>query len=165
MKQMIIRIKPVPKESVRAVLEANGIRINRYAEEYFAHPGFVTEDWPPNVRVVILSPSELGFTEAASFGDITQRAIAAGYRLCRPATGFYLRLQFRDQEQSRNSVLTGLHQSPDRAVTVATAPLNPDDAFPKGLYLRNLEGTLWLRGYRCDASYLWSEDDLFAFEM
>ena len=34
----------------------------------------------------------------------------------------------------------------------------------KGLYLRNVDGKLWLRGYICDAAYRFPGDALFAFE-
>ena len=39
-----------------------------------------------------------------------------------------------------------------------------DDAFPKGLYLRNADGILWLHGYAYDPAYRFSGADLFAFE-
>ena len=39
-----------------------------------------------------------------------------------------------------------------------------DDELPKGLYLRNVDGRLWLRGYVCDSAYRFSSNDLFAFE-
>ena len=65
---------------------------------------------------------------------------------------------------SRNSVLSGTHRAPDQAVTVLTAVLEEDNDFPKGLYLRNADGKLWLRGYVCDAEHHFSGDDLFAFQ-
>ncbi len=64
----------------------------------------------------------------------------------------------------RNSVLSGTHEAPDRAVTVLSEILEENDTFPKGLYLRNVDGVLWLRGYTCDAEYRFPADTLFAFE-
>jgi hypothetical protein len=42
--------------------------------------------------------------------------------------------------------------------------IEQDDAFPKGLYLRNADGNLWLRGYICDDAYRFPGDAMFAFE-
>ena len=81
-----------------------------------------------------------------------------------PCTGLFLRLAWRDQPQSRNSVLSGTHSAPDLSVTVLSEIPEQSDAFPKGLYLRNVDGKLWLRGYICDAAYRFPGDTLFAFE-
>ena len=70
-----------------------------------------------------------------------------------------------DQPQSQNSVLSGTHSSPDGAITVLSELLEGDDAFPKGLYLRKVDGNLWLRGYVCDSAYRFPGDALFALEM
>lgn len=43
-------------------------------------------------------------------------------------------------------------------------PLEPDDSFPKGLYLRSVNGTLWLRGFVCDNGFVFNGCDLFAFD-
>ena len=79
-------------------------------------------------------------------------------------TGFFLRLAWTDQPQSQNSTLTGTHGSPDQAVTVLSEIIEQNDTFPKGLYLRNVDGNLWLRGYVCDDAYRFPGDALFAFE-
>jgi len=54
-------------------------------------------------------------------------------------------------------------RSPAGALKVASAPLSDDVAFPKGFYLRVVDGTLWLRGFRCDDEYRFTPDDTFAF--
>ena len=69
-----------------------------------------------------------------------------------------------DQVRSENSVLSGTHRAPDGAVTVLSEFIEEDDDFPKGLYLRNVDGALWLRGYICDKTHNWSLADVFAFE-
>jgi hypothetical protein len=48
-------------------------------------------------------------------------------------------------------------------VKVASAPLSDDATFPKGFYLRVVDGTQWLRGFRCDDEYRFAPDDTFAF--
>lgn len=62
------------------------------------------------------------------------------------------------------SVLSGTHRSPEQSVVVLSEETERDDAFPKGLYLRNADGILWLHGYAYDPAYRFSGADLFAFE-
>lgn len=40
-----------------------------------------------------------------------------------------------------------------------------DDEYPKGFYLRVVDGRAWLRGYRCDDGHSWSPDDRFIFQL
>ena len=46
-----------------------------------------------------------------------------------------------------------------RRITVHARPI------PRSLYLRKVEGVLWLRGYVCSEDHRWSPDDVFAFEL
>lgn len=164
MKTIKIHPVPVPKEQIFALLEEHSVRVNDSARAYFAHPLFDSDSPSGELRVVIASLRELGFEEGAALPEILGRVPSLGFKLCRPATGLFLRLAWTEQPQSADSVLTGRHRAPDGAVTMLSEILEPDDAFPKGLYLRKVDGELWLRGYRCDALYLWSPDDLFALE-
>ena len=74
-----------------------------------------------------------------------------------------MRLSWLDQPASGNTVLSGRHEVPDQPVTVLSELLDQDNAFPKGLYLRNAAGVNWLRGYVCDESCRFPPDALFAF--
>ena len=155
---------PIPKCEIPAVLKTNNICVNEYAKAYMNHPCFQTVDTCSQVTVALCSLHELGLDNCAVFADIFSRAASFGLYPCQPNTGLFLRLSYLNQPQSRDSVLSGTHHSPDRAVTVLSELLESDDDFPKGLYLRNVDGTLWLRGYICDEAYGWSADDVFAFE-
>ncbi len=155
----------IPKNRILAILDANGVRINDYAKAYFAHPSFSPDVPSDVVHVAIVSLLELGFESGAALPEIMQRISTSGFRLCHPATGLYLRLAWKGQPKSGNSVLTGQHRSPDGAVTVLSASLDADDAFPKGLYLRSVDGILWLRGYVCDDLFKWSPEDVIALEV
>ena len=146
MKEITVHAQPFPKEQIEEILRRNGIQINHYAEEYFAHPAFITEE-AEDITVRILSLRGLGFAEGATLPQIFSR--------------LFLRLAWKEQPASLDAVLSR-HAAPDAAVTVLSEPLEKDDAFPKGLYLRNVEGTLWLRGYICDAEYCFPPDAMFA---
>ena len=165
MLRLEVPVFPVKKDAILSLLEENGIRVNEYAKAAcFGHPNFSCSSVSGPVPVVIASLSELGCKDGATLPVILQRIPSSGFRLCRPELGLFLRLFWKDQPESRDAVLTGRHRAPDRAVTVLSEPFEADDVFPKGLYLRNVGGALWLRGYVCDALHVWSPDDLFALE-
>ena len=161
METIRIRTFPAEQETIPALLEEKGIRVNAYALQYFSHPRFAA-NVPEEMELVILSLKELGLCGEITLPDIYSRTEKLGYLLCPPCTGLYLRLAWTDQPQSNDSVLTGSRRAPDGSITVLSAVLEEDDDYPKGLYLRNVDGTLWLRGYICDNSHIWSENDRIA---
>ncbi len=163
MQEIKLTAGSVPADRIPRILEENGIRVNAYAEQYFSHPRF-SAVLPENTAVTVASLREIGLEDGAVLDEIFQRLPQVGLRPCSPGTALFLRLAWSDQPVSRNSVLSGTHEAPDRAVTVLSDILEENDAFPKGLYLRNVDGVLWLRGYTCDAEYRFPADTLFAFE-
>jgi len=38
-----------------------------------------------------------------------------------------------------------------------------DENYPNGFYLRNIDNSLWLRGYKASEDYEWSLDSEFIF--
>ena len=154
----------LPADQVLHELEERGIRINHYAEKYISHPRF-SAGQPGEITVAVVSLEELGLENGASLEELFRHIQGTPFKPCPPDTGFFLRLAWTDQPQSQNSILTGPHSSPDQAVTVLSELLEQDDACPKGLYLRRLDGNLWLRGYVCDSAYRFPGDALFALEM
>lgn len=159
----IKRVPMTPDQSLRK-LEEHGILINHYAEQYISHPRF-SAGRPGEMTVAVTSLEELGLERGATLDELFRHIKGTQFSPCPPDTGFFLRLAWTDQPQSQNSILTGTHSSPNRAVTVLSEMLETDDAFPKGLYLRRVDGNLWLRGYVCDSAYSFPGDALFAFEM
>ena len=144
------------------LLEKRGILLNAYARTYLKHPKLHEMELPDRFRLVLLTPSELGFAEGCTTQQLIDRVQALGLAPCHPMAAVFLRLHLTDQPESANTVLTGSHRSPDGSITVLSQPLSADDAFPRGLYLRNVSGQLWLRGYVCDADFRWSPSDVFA---
>ena len=84
--------------------------------------------------------------------------------VCPPDAGPYLRLALQSQADAPDRVLSG-GRSPAGALKVASAPLSEDANFPKGFYLRVVDGQRWLRGFRCDDEYLFSPVDRFIFQL
>ena len=151
------------KEHILTVLNEHDVSINHYAEMFFQHTGFTTE-LSNERRIAITSLQEIGLESGATLAEIARQIPKYDLFPCPANTGLFLRILWKDQPQSNNSILRGTHSAPDQAVTVYSEPLRQDDAFPKGLYLRNIDGRLWLRGYICDAEYRFPAESLFAFE-
>ena len=53
--------------------------------------------------------------------------------------------------------------APVGSLTIAAQPPSDDPSFPTGFYLRALDGTRWLRGFRCDADHRFAPGDRFLF--
>lgn len=163
MLRISIKRVPMTAEQSMQMLKERGILTNRYAEKYISSLCFSARG-PEEITVVIASLEESGLERGASLDELFRRIKGTQFRPCPPDTGFFLRLAWTDQPQSQNSILSGTHSSPDQAVTVLSEMLERDDTFPKGLYLRKVDGNLWLRGYVCDSDYRFPGDALFALE-
>ncbi|MCF2651552.1 hypothetical protein [Anaeromassilibacillus senegalensis] len=158
-----LTIGGVGREEILARLQRQGIQLNDYARQWLGHPGFHLLDQPQTVTLRILELGALGCAGGATLPQIFRLAARNGLSPCAPETALFLRLALDAQPQSTNSVLSGAHHSPQGAIVVASERLSGDEAFPAGLYLRHVDGILWLRGYVCGDDYLWQPQDIFAF--
>ena len=163
MEFITLKANPFPKDHIWKKLEEHSILVNRYAETFLAHPTFSTKD-TREMTIAIGSLREIGLENGGTLNEIFQQIEKLGFKPCPTNTGLFLRFSWKNQPQSQNSILSGTHTSPQQAVVVLSEPVEREDAFPKGLYLRHVDGRLWLRGYVCDSEYRFSGNDLFAFE-
>ena len=146
---------------LRTALDSAGVALNAYAEAFLDHPA-VGSSGLQHLWLNRHTPEELGLPAGGSLSTIYRAALTAGLRLCPPETAAYLRLVTLDQEDAPDSVLSN-GTAPSGSLTIASAPLEIDDEFPKGLYLRVIDGVAWLRGYRCDDEHVFSPQDRFVF--
>ncbi|MFF1573704.1 hypothetical protein ACFVWR_13205 [Leifsonia sp. NPDC058292] len=151
------------RRELRAALRSNDVMLNAYAETLLDHPVFDLRE-PEVVRIVECSVAELELSVGATLPEVFSAAREHGLELTPPDTGPYLRLALASQANAPDSVLSA-GRSPAGALKVASAPLTVDPSFPKGFYLRVVDGTPWLRGFRCDDEYRFSPDDRFAFQL
>ncbi|WP_172194251.1 helicase [Saccharibacillus qingshengii] len=157
-----VHIGGLTRSQLRQSLQNAGISLNAYAEELFADERFTTSDQPHTVETVELTVGELGFMDGAAAGEIFKRASALGLAACPLELAPHLRLQYTDQPEG-SAERSVQHEAPHASITVASEPLSECDDFPKGFYLRNIDGVLWLRGYRADAVHVWNAWDRFVF--
>lgn len=144
-----------------AALAGAGVRLNASAEVLLRSEAFDRQH-REHLRVVQRTVGQLGLPRGAVLSVILRVAQEAGLALCPPVTGPYLRLAMSDQRGAPDSVMSN-GSAPSGSITVASAPLTDDDDFPKGFYLRVVDGVPWLRGYHASDQHLWSPGDVFAF--
>lgn len=150
------------KEELLRSLQTNKIKLNAYAEQLFSSDRFVVQDKPSIQRIIVLSVRDLGFQQGAPLDQLFNGAAELDLMECPLDTGPYFRLHYRDQEELNE---TEKNKPPLGSITVLSKPLSYEDDFPKGFYLRKIEGSLWLRGYLCSRDYVWNPDDQIALMM
>jgi hypothetical protein len=137
------------KSQLLLSLSAHGIELNNYAQILFDDPNFTTSVTRRVVDVTDVNVAELGLAASTS-NAIFAKARSEGLELCPLELAPHFRVQF-------------LNQAAGPYLTVASAKTREDEAYPNGFYLRQLDGRLWLRGYRATSDYLWEPTSRFLF--
>ncbi len=144
-------------------LQQHSVLMNESAERLFADNKFTTSDLTYFLKTVELTVRDLGFAEGATTAQIFKRASEVGLDLCPLELGPRMRFQYLDQPEGYLGKPSLPHQAPYGSITIASEVLSEDEDFPKGFYLRRIDGVLWLRGYRAKQTYVWKPDDHLIF--
>ena len=160
---LTVSLGGVSKDELLRQLGDAGVQLNSYALALFADARFTTSVAKSTVEVAQVSVASLGFAGGATFNAVVERAQLAGLVPGPLELGPHLRLALLEQHEGAIGHPPTHGCAPPGALTVASVPLDEEDATPKGLYLRRIEGTLWLRGYRSWAGHICSPQDSFAF--
>lgn len=158
-----VAIGGLSKAELLERLRSNHVSLNESAGRLFASDRFTTAQTRHCLTTVELTVRDLGFPRGATSIEVYARAAALGLSLCPLELGPHLRLSYLDQPEGYWGQPVLQHQAPSGSLTVASEPLVQDDDFPKGFYLRRIEGALWLRGYRAGAEHVWTGDDHLLF--
>ena len=161
--QRKVTVGGLTKHQLLEALAKNTISMNTSAEMIFASDLFATSKTQSTITTVELTVRNLGFPQGATIAEIYERAKQLALNLCPLELGPHLRLQYLDQPEGHIGKPVRKHQAPYGSITIASQILTNDDNFPKGFYLRRVEGVLWLRGYRSGPPHVWEEDDHFVF--
>lgn len=157
-----IEIGGLTKLQLIQKLQQHSISLNEYAERLLSNDKFTTSKTKYTLKTVELSIRNLGFPEGATMPQIFKRASELGLDLCPLEVGPHLRLDYLNQSEGNTGNLSQ-QQAPSGSITIASKIVNEDDDFPKGFYLRKIDGALWLRGYIADYLHVWNTDDHFIF--
>lgn len=161
-RSMLLRVGGLTRDELITALDAAGVGLNASAETLLGDAVFDDATTTDMVEVVERTVGDLGLIDGGSLTRILHTAREQGLLPCPATTGPYLRLAVRDQANAPDSVMSR-GRAPTGSVTVASEPLRADDDYPKGFYLRVVDGRPWLRGYRCSDEHVWSPEDRFAF--
>lgn len=146
-----VSIGGVSKEQLISQLVSEGVQFNKYAETLFEHPYFAVASEVEKIKLVKVTPSDLGITKPCFFQEIIASAAGQGLKLCPLYLGAFLRLAYMEQPEGPY-------------LTIASAKPENDENYPNGFYIRNLDNSLWLRGYRASDDYEWPIDSQFIFQ-
>lgn len=145
------------KRELLDLLARADISLNEYARVLFESPLFTTGPEPEEGSTLELCLGDLTHERGPTLQQILDAARRAGLSPCPLEVGPYLRLALGDQEEEADP---GRNRAPRGSITVLSEVLDPlDDSFPKGFYLRRMDGRLWLRGFVCSMDHPWSPRD------
>lgn len=162
----VIRVVPIGglgKAELLQQLRDNHVSLNESADRLFASDRFTTAPTRHALTTVELTVRALGFPRGATSAELYAEAAALGLGLCPLELGPHFRLSYLDQPEGYWGQPLREHQAPSGSITVASEPLVSDDDFPKGFYLRRIQGALWLRGYRSGPEHVWEAEDHLLF--
>lgn len=162
-KRWTLKIGGHSAAELREALAEAGIALNPLAEQLLAWDGLGLSPEVQEISLEATTVQALGLPNGGTMPAIL--AVAATQKLapCAPAVGPYLRLHFLDQVEVPETTAPQAPGAPAGSLTIATADLGQADDFPRGFYLRRIDGTLWLRGYRADDLHVWDAEDHFVF--
>jgi len=144
-------------------LQEHSISMNPYGEKLLSDDKFITSETKYSLKTVELAVRNLGFPDGATMPQLIKQANKLGLELCPLEVGPYLRLEYLDQAEGDSGNSLQQNQAPSGSITIASEIVSDDDNFPKGFYLRKIDGVLWLRGYLADDLHSWNPDDQFIF--
>ena len=160
-----VRIGGLSRAGLKIALGLAGVRLNASAQRLLEDPVFDSDAarTVSMIEVVECSVADLGFDGGASLAQILATANECALATCPAFAGPYLRLATTHQATAPDSVMSNGH-APAGSVTIASERLRVEYEYPRGFYLRVIDGQLWLRGYRCAEDAPWRPGDRFIFQ-
>ena len=162
LKEVIVDYGGVSLARLCQQLEEQQIHLNAYANQLLRHPHLSLSADKQCATCVIVYLKELGLTQGGSLTEIFAAAPSYGLTDCTLEMALHFRLSYHQLANSTGLKSQG--KAPAAAITIASMPLEKTDDFPKGFYIRRIDGVDWLRGYTCDGLYQFAPDDLFLFK-
>ena len=138
------------KENLIQQLILSGIQFNEFTQILFEHSSFSPGGESESVQLVKVKLSDLGLTNPCPFQTIVDKALSLGLKLCPLSLAASLRLEYLDQPEGP-------------FLTIASKKPEQNEYYPSGFYLRNSEGSLWLRGYLATGDTEWPDENEFVF--
>lgn len=145
-----IEVGGIPKNEILEILKVQSIQLNEYAYLLFSDPLFTTTFESQKFQFVEVSVEDIGLVSGGTSAQIFSAANEIGLGLCSLEFAPHFRMQYLDQNEGPY-------------LTIASKKTKEDENYPNGFYLRNVNGQLWLRGYRATTDYIWHPSSKFVF--
>lgn len=150
------------KDDLISKLNSSDIQLNEFAITLLSSELFKVSNQKKKINLLIASVKDIGFSEGATIPEIEDNIKNYGLSECPLEIAPYLRLHLNEQNEINEKTE---NQAPPGSLTIFSKPFVSDEDFPKGFYLRKIDGKLWLRGYRCSLDYIWNPNDKFVFQL
>jgi hypothetical protein len=144
-RELKVAVGGITKADLLVMLERASVSLNDYARVLFADDNFTTTREARNACLAVVSLPEIGLPNGGVYAEILARAAEHGLVPCSLETAPHLRLNLLDQAEGPY-------------LTVASLKLRSDPLLPNGMYLRRLDGRLWLRGYEAGDDVVYERD-------
>ncbi|MDQ1097603.1 MULTISPECIES: hypothetical protein [Chryseobacterium] len=155
MQEIKIINQNLSREALFHALKSAGIPTNAYADLIFNHPAYNYTDAEKEISIAELTLHDLGLKDGGNFKQIEEAVQLSGYSYCPLEAAPYIRMHYRSQKIAQPKTESG---HPPDSILIFSKPMLHSDDFPKGFYLRNIEGILWLRAYIASDDYFWEPD-------
>jgi hypothetical protein len=146
---VVLTLGRQPLSGLVAALRRASVRLNTYAEDLLGGGRVDVAPEAVPVRVEVHSVGALGWAEGSPLDHVLRGVTDQGLLPCPLEVTLLLRLAWREQ-----------HVSP--RVTVASARADPDEAMPRGFYLRDDAEGCWLRAYVASDDWIHGPEERLA---
>ncbi|EIK0846854.1 hypothetical protein WD347_003132 [Vibrio parahaemolyticus] len=147
---MRLQVGGLTKKNLLKHLSKKGVQLNAFAQQLFDDDKVECADEIQSFFLTIKTPFDFGLYFGANLGEMIEAASTQNLSPCPLVVAPYLRLQEID-------LVKGEY------LTVVSSPLSNDKAYPRGLYLRDLDDGFWLRGFRCSDDCIFPPSKKFVF--
>ena len=145
-----IKIGEITRDQLIRQLVESGVKFNEYAKMLFEHQYFEPCIYPEKIELVKVTLSDLEMENPCSFEEVINQASIFHLKLCPLYCAAFLRLEYLDQPEGPY-------------LTVVSAKPESGENHPNGFYIRNVNNTLWLRGYCAIGPCQWPLGNEFCF--
>ncbi|MCL8538626.1 hypothetical protein M9991_17300 [Chryseobacterium gallinarum] len=138
------------KKALLSQFKILDIRINGYGKALLKSPLYKFSFPDEMIKITEVCLWDIGFRNGATFSEIEGFIESGPYDYCPVEFAPYIRLSYLKQPISG---FCDKNKHPTDASIIFSKPFLMDDTFPKGFYIRNIHGKLWLRGFLCSKDY------------
>jgi hypothetical protein len=135
------------RDALHDALRSCGVRTNAYFDVLWPHVSVA--DGPRTLEIVIATAAALGLPDGATLDALVDHVAAQGLGPCPLEAAARLRLVLDEPPGGGR-------------ITVVSPRVLPDEAVPRGFYLRHDDEGVWLRAFVASDDWRFGADERFA---